>query len=290
MADAEEAGGDVAAPGRPVRVPLPADASALPEPGAEFDEALDAALARLDLDLTPGMRDAIDAHVRLLLAWSPHVNLTAIREPGPIALEHVADSLAAVPTLLDRLASRRRRPVGVLDLGSGAGFPGIPVAVAIPATTAALVDSVARKTAFLDVAVAATASAFRAHGEEPVRMHVVNARGEELARRPGQRDRWDVVTARAVAALPWLLELALPLVRPGGCFVAWKRDAGDGAFDAEVEAALPLLEEMGADEAPEIRDVTLTGLADHRLVLVTKRRPTPDRWPRRPPRRRRLLP
>ena len=279
-----------AGPGQSVRVPLPRDASTLPAPGAEFDAVLDRALATLGLDLTPGMRAAIDAHVRLLLAWSPHVNLTAIREPAAIAREHVADSLAAVPLLLDRLASRRRRPTGVLDLGSGAGFPGIPVSVAIPASTATLVDSVARKTAFLDVAAAATTAAFRQRDEEPVRMHVVTARGEELARRAGQRDRWDIVTARAVSGLPWLLELALPLVRPGGCFVAWKRDAGDGAFTAELDAARPLLDEMGADPEPEIQAVTLEGLADHRLVVVTKRRPTPERWPRRPPRRRRLLP
>ncbi len=278
-----------ARPPAPVRVPLPRDASALPPLEPSFGRALDRALASLDLDLTPGMRDAIEAHVRLLLAWSPFVNLTAIHGAEAIALEHVADSLAAVPPLLDRLAGRRRRPLGLLDLGSGAGYPGIPVAVAIPAGTAALVDSVARKTAFLEAAAAGAGAALRARDEEPVRMQVVNARGEELARRPGQRERWEVVTARAVAGLPWLLELALPLVRPGGTFVAWKRDAGDGAFAAELDAAAPLLEELGADPRPEVLEVSVEGLSDHRLVLVTKRRATPGRWPRRPPHHRRLL-
>ncbi len=174
-------------------------------------------------------------------------------------------------------------------------IPGLPVAVAVPVATAALVESVSRKAAFLDVAALAAERALAAHGEEPVRMRVVTARAEELARRPDHRGRWDVVTARAVAPLPALLELALPLVRAGGLFVAWKRDAGDGAFDAELAAALPLLEELGADPRPEVRPVTLEGLRDHVLVFITQRRAAPQRRQRRVGQRRvgrppRLLP
>jgi 16S rRNA (guanine527-N7)-methyltransferase len=238
------------------------------------------------------MREAIDAQARLLLAWGQAVNLSAIREPAAIALEHVADSLAAVPPLLDRLAARGlpRRPIRLLDLGSGAGYPGLPVAVAIPVAQVTLVDSVTRKVAFLEVAAAAARRAFEAHGEEPVQIRVSTARAEELGRRPDDRDRWDIVTARAVAPLPWLLELALPLVRPGGIFVAWKRDAGDGGFAAELAHALPSLADLGADPRPENEPVALDGLRDHRLLFVTKRRPTPERWPRRVRGRRRLLP
>ena len=250
------------------------------------------ALDELALDLTPGMRAGIEAQARLLVAWSPFVNLTAIRDPGAIALEHVADSLAAVPALLDRLAARRppRRPVGLLDLGSGAGYPGLPVALAVPVAHATLVDSVARKAAFLETVAAAAERASRTAGEEPPTVRVSRARAEELGRAPDQRNHWEIVTARAVAALPLLAELALPLVRPGGLFVAWKRDGGDGALAAEIAAAAPLLEELGADPGPVVEPVRLTGLLDHRLVFITKRRATPERWPRRVPGRRRLLP
>ncbi len=250
------------------------------------------ALDELALDLTPGMRAGIEAQARLLLAWSPFVNLTAIRDPEGIALEHVADSLAAVPALLDRLAAHRppRRPVGLLDLGSGAGYPGLPVALAIPVAHVTLVDSVTRKAAFLEAAAAAAMRACEAHGEEPARVSVARARAEELGRNPDHRGRWDIVTARAVAALPLLAELALPLVRPGGVLVAWKRDGGDGAFSTEIEATLPLLEELGADPRPVVEPVVLTGLLDHRLVFVTKRRATPERWPRTAHGRHRLLP
>ncbi|MGC8634644.1 MAG: 16S rRNA (guanine(527)-N(7))-methyltransferase RsmG [Candidatus Limnocylindrales bacterium] len=228
------------------------------------------------------MRAALEGQARLLLAWSPLVNLTAIRDPAKIALEHVGDSLAAVPILLEVLAARRppRRPVGLLDIGSGAGYPGVPVALAIPAAHALLVDSVSRKAAFLDAVASAGREAFRAHGEEPVPLRVGRMRAEELAGDPGQRDRWEVVTARAVADLPALVALALPLVRPGGRFVAWKRDGGDGSFQAEVDAALPLSEELGADPRPEIARVALSGLEDHRLVIIRKRRPTPAARPR----------
>lgn len=274
------------------RVPLPTDARELPAVPAAFHDILDRALAGIDLDLTPGMREAIDAHARLLLAWAPVVNLTAIRDPEGIALEHVVDSLAAVPALLDRLASRRppRRPVGLLDVGSGAGYPGLPVALAMPVARVALVDSVARKAAFLEAVLASAARAVRAHGEEPVPGQVLAVRAEVLGRMPEHRERWEIVTARAVAPLPWLLELTLPLVRPGGVFVAWKRDAGDGAFDAELASAMPLLEALGGDPRLTIESVAVDGLRDHRLVFVGKRRATPDRWPRRARGKRLLLP
>jgi 16S rRNA (guanine527-N7)-methyltransferase len=276
----------------PVRETLPRDTADLSPIGPEFREVVDHALVQLGLELTPGMREAIDAQARLLVAWGSIVNLSGIHGPAAIALEHVADSLAAVPTLLDRLASgrRRRRAIGLLDLGSGAGYPGLPVAVAVPVATATLVESVMRKAAFLEVAAGAAERAFETHGEERVRVRVVTARAEELALRPDHRDRWDVVTARAVARLPALLDLTLPLVRPGGVFVAWKRDSGDGAFDAEMASALPLLEVLGADPRPEVQPVALEGLRDHRLVFVTKRRVVPDRRDRRSGRPPRLLP
>ncbi len=288
-------GGDGdAVPGRTPprgRVPLPTEVAALPPLPPEFGGVLDSALAALDLELTPGMRGAIEAHARLLVAWSPHVNLTAIHEPGAIAREHVGDALAAVPPLLDLLAARRppRRPVTLLDVGSGAGYPGLPVAIAIPAARCALLESVGKKVAFLEAASAAARAALEAAGEDPHPIGPLHGRAEELARLPQHRDRWEIVTARAVAPLPSLVELALPFVRPGGILVAWKRDAGDGSLDAEIAAAEGILWEL-ATERPVVERVPVDGLADHRLVIIRKHRSTPDRYPRRPVVRRPLLP
>jgi 16S rRNA (guanine527-N7)-methyltransferase len=256
-----------------IREPLPAEASTLPPLPETYDRIVDAALGQLDLDLTPGMRAALDAHARLLLAWNSHVNLTAIRTPGGIALEHVADSLSAVPLLLDRLATRRppRRPPRLLDLGSGAGYPGIPVAVAIPVVEAALVDSIAKKAAFLAVAAAAASREMADRDERDVRLRVIPARAEELANDSGHRGRWDIVTARAVAPLPRLAALALPLVRPGGVLIAWKRDSGDGSLADEIRSAAPDIERLGGAPDPIVECVPVVGLGDHRLVLVEKR-------------------
>jgi len=274
----------------PERAPLPTRVDALPPLPEEFGRVVDAALASLDLELTPGMRAAIEAQARLLVAWNAHVNLTAIDDPGRIALEHVADSLAAVPPLLDLLAARRppRRPVTLLDVGSGAGYPGLPVAVAIPAAHGALLESVGKKVAFLAAASGAARAALEAAGEDPLPIAPIHGRAEELARLPEQREHWDIVTARAVAPLASLVGLALPFVRPGGVLVAWKRDAGDGALEEEIAAAEAVLWELSIDP-PSVERVPVDGLADHRLVLIRKRRSTPDRPRRRPASRHPLL-
>ena len=147
------------------------------------------------------------------------INLTAIREPGAVATAHVADSLTALPWLAGRGAP------SILDLGSGGGFPGLPLAAALPDTEVLLLEAVAKKARFLDTVVAATGLAER--------VRVVPARAEALARAPEHRDAWSVVTARAVAATADLVELAFPLLAPGGALVAWKR----GDLQAELAAA-----------------------------------------------------
>jgi 16S rRNA (guanine527-N7)-methyltransferase len=260
------------------RQALPRDASGLPPLGRSFRERLDRALQELDLDLTPGMRAAMEDHVRLLLAWNTQVNLTGIRDEEAIAREHIADSLAAVPLILAR--ERLRHPLRLLDLGSGAGYPGLPLAVALPVGTAVLLDSVAKKVAFLEVAAAASADAIRAAGEEPPALRAVRARAEELGHDPAYRARWDVVTARAVAAFPALVELVLPLLRRGGVLLAWKRDPGDGSLQSEVTSAAPFLRPLGASPDVQVAAVPVAGLEDHRIVVLTKRRSTPGRFPR----------
>ena len=227
---------------------------------------LDAGLAELDLVLEPAAREAIDDHVRLLLAWNAAINLTAIREPADIALRHVIDSLTAVTLLRD--------VDGFVDLGSGGGFPGIPLAVALPEARVALVDSVGKKAAFLVAAVEVAGLAGRAG--------VAAARAEELASESRHRERWPAVTARAVGSLAELVELAFPLLARGGRLVAWKR----GDIASEVAAAGPAIEALGGGSI-DGRTVPVEGLVGHRLVVVTKRGRTPAAFPRDPAVRRR---
>jgi 16S rRNA (guanine527-N7)-methyltransferase len=254
---------------------LPSDATSLPAVPPEFDSTLDAGVALLGLTLSAGARAAIDTHVRLLLAWNAAINLTSVTDPAAVASRHVVDSLAAVPLLRawsDRLTGPVR-PLAIVDLGSGAGFPGLPIAAALPGAHVTLVDSIGKKVAFLEVACRAMGFA--------ARTAPVAARGEGLALHPR---RWDVVTARAVATLAELVELALPLLRDGGRLLAWKR----GDLAAELEAASRAARSLGGG-MPVVHGLPpeLTDLAGHVLVEVRKDRPTPPAYPRDPGQRRR---
>jgi 16S rRNA (guanine527-N7)-methyltransferase len=146
--------------------------------------------------------------------------------------------------------------------------------VAIPAERALLVESVRKKAGFLDVAVRALGLIER--------VVVQPERAEAVGRDRRDRERWPAVTARAVAALPELAELAFPLLAPGGVLVAWKR----GAIDAEIAATAALLDELGGGRI-EVVGAGLSNLPDHRLVVVEKAGRTGDSWPRDPAIRRR---
>lgn len=233
------------------RGPLPTRVQDLAPLPSLYHRALDEGLAELGVELTPEARRAVDDHVRLLLAWTAAINLTAIREPEAAARLHVLDSLAAVPLLRARGIDR------LLDLGSGGGFPGLPLVAALPAH-GLLVESIGKKARFLEVVVEATGLVGR--------VAVAPVRAEQLARDPGQAGRWPAVTARAVASLSRLIDLALPLLQQGGLLVAWKR----GDLRAELEAAQPVARALGASP-PEVVPVTIAGLHDHRLVIVEKR-------------------
>lgn len=250
------------------RGPLPTRVSDLPPLPRAYGDVLDAGLETLGLALDPGAREAIDAHVRLLLAWTTAINLTAIRDPAEVARLHVLDSLAAVPLLRD-LGTR-----AVLDLGSGGGYPGLPLAAVLHVDRALLVDSTAKKVRFLATAIEAAGLAGRVHAEA--------ARGESLAHDPADREAWPAVTARAVASLADLVEVGLPLVAPGGVLVAWKR----APVDDELAAAAPVLAALRAGRVT-VLEVPVPGLEAHRLVVVPRAGAIDPRYPRDPAERRR---
>ena len=251
-----------------VREPLPTHVDETPALPTEYGVVLDAGLQALGLDLPPAVRAAMDGHIRLLLAWTTAINLTAVRDPVAAATSHVLDSLAAVPVL------RRSGTDRLLDLGSGGGLPGIPLALALPAATALLVEPVGKKARFLTTAVSAIGA--------DDRIDVAAARVEALARDPRQRGRWPVVTARAVAATADLVELAFPLLTDGGRLVAWKR----GDLTEELAAARRAVRGLGGGRV-DFLDAAVPGLAGHRLVVVTRRGRVPDAYPRDPAARRR---
>jgi 16S rRNA (guanine527-N7)-methyltransferase len=252
--------------------------------GEAFTAALDTGLTELGLlDTTAATemaRRSYEAHARLLRDWNAAINLTAIREPADIARRHVCDSLSAVP----RLSSLVAPGASLLDVGSGGGYPGLPLAAALPLSRVGLLDSVGKKARFLGVAGAAVAAilAAREEGQDGLSspsIEAVGERAEDMAEEWGYREAWDVVTARAVGPLAEVLELGLPLAREGGLVVAWKREGDDAGLRQELEDAGSIMRAAGAGR-PRVVKVEASGLSGHRLVLVPKARPTPPSYPR----------
>jgi 16S rRNA (guanine527-N7)-methyltransferase len=219
-------------------------------------------------DLAADARAAIDDHVRLLLAWNEAINLSGIRAPQMIATEHVLDSLTALPLL------RRAGIAEFVDLGSGGGYPGLPLAIALPARRALLVESIGKKARFLEAAVAALGLTDR--------VAVAGVRAESLAAEQRHRGSWQAVVSRAVADLTELSELALPLLRAGGLLVAWKRRP----MDAELSRAERAVRQLGG-RVVACETVAVPGLEDHVLAVVEKVAATPPEFPRDPAARRR---
>jgi 16S rRNA (guanine527-N7)-methyltransferase len=249
------------------REPLPTLVDETPALPASYTLALDEGLRAIGVALLATERAAIDGHVRMLLAWTSAINLTAIREPVAVATAHVVDSLTALPWL------RAHDVPALLDLGSGGGFPGLPLAATLPETDVLLLEAVGKKARFLDTAIAAVGLGEHAR--------VVAARAEALARAHEHRDAWSVVTARAVASTADLVELAFPLLAPGGSLIAWKR----GDLAAELAAAERAVAAMGGGRVDVIPiGAPVANLADHALVVATRRVTgrVPDAYPRDP--------
>ena len=250
------------------REPLPTRVDATSPLLSAYVDALDAGLSALSLTLEPAARGAIDGHARLLLAWTQAINLTAIRDPAAVAVAHVVDSLSGLAVLRERGVDR------FIDMGSGGGYPGLPLAVALPAARALLLEPVGKKARFLATVTEATGLSGK--------VEVAPVRAEALAADRRHRGRWPAVTARAVASLADLVELSFPLLARDGVLVAWKR----GDLGAELAAAQHAIHALGGGTL-EVRPVTVPGLLDHRLVIITSSGDAPADYPRDPTARKR---
>ncbi len=189
---------------------------------------------------------------------SPH-NLVSRRDRELLLGRHLADSLQALPIL---------RPGALLDLGSGAGFPGLVLACCTPERRVVLVESNRKKAGFLRETAAQL---------ELPEVEVVARRSEELAREPARRAAFPQLTVRAVSALPGLLELAAPLLELNGLLLAWKGKGAVTELERSRKAASVLGIELEARQSYRLED----GL-ERVLLRFRKRRPTPQRFPRRP--------
>ncbi len=220
---------------------------------------------RLGVCLSHDQLDLFSHYTRLLAEGNRRANLTAITDPAEVQVRHYLDSLTAV--LVNTEWKDRLR---VIDLGAGAGFPGVPLKIAFPGIALTLVESVGKKTAFLRDLVEKL-------GLPDV--EVLTTRAEELARVEGYRGQFDVALARGVGALPVLIEYALPLCKGHGKLLAWKGKDGP----AEARASANALAELGGNitQMYPVTTVSPPLPPDRWLICVQKIRRTPGRYPRR---------
>ncbi len=234
------------------------------QPLADRYEGLACAAEQLlNLELSGQQLRAFSLYGRELVAWNARFNLTAITEPEEIEIKHFLDSLSCLK------AAELRPPAHIVDVGSGAGFPGLPLKIAFPQFRLTLVESVGKKVEFCRHIVETL-------GLEGV--EIIHARAEALGRDAAHRGHYDWAVARAVAAAPVVLEYLLPLLRLQGRALLQKGATGP----AEIHSARHALAVLGG-EVRRMIPVELPRVAEPRyLIIVEKTAATPEKYPRRP--------
>jgi 16S rRNA (guanine527-N7)-methyltransferase len=227
-----------------------------------FITILDNAMKEFGFILSEKQRHAFYKYFRTLLEWNEKMNLTAITAADEVAIKHMVDSLSCL--------DERVFPVGcsVVDVGTGAGFPGIPLKIYREDISLTLLDSLNKRLNFLQAVIDELAIQ---------KVRLVHSRAEDGARKRELRESYDVAVSRAVARLNLLCEFCLPFVRVGGYFIAMK----GAQTELEIHEAKNALAVLGG-EITEVRSIKLPGLMDSRAVIFVKKvRATPLTFPRR---------
>lgn len=215
---------------------------------------------KLGIDIGEYGLDRFDQYADYLVKWNRHVNLTAITEPDEIVIKHFIDSLYILKYVkIDKGQS-------LIDIGSGAGFPGMPLLIANPELNVTFVDSVRKKLAFIKDVL---------HNTGMI-AEIKHTRAEELGKNNEFREKFDFATARAVAQLNVLCEYCLPLVKVGGLFIAMKGASGK----EELEQANHAIEILGGELA-KFTEFTLSNGDKRSIIIIRKISQTPTKYPRK---------
>ncbi len=231
---------------------------------------LQAGAPPLGFTLDKRQLERFQLYYETLVDWNSRINLTSITDYDQVQVRHFLDSLTVGAVLMQELGGKAPAPSGfrLLDIGTGAGFPGLPLKIVWPQIRLALADSIGKKTAFLTEVVRLLGLT---HTE------IITMRAEELGLNKAHRQRYDAVTARAVASLPVLCEYCLPFVKVGGWVLCPKK----GDISLEVKDAKRAAHILGGSE-PVLHPFVLPGEAEERFVIAIKKiRPTPPGYPRR---------
>jgi 16S rRNA (guanine527-N7)-methyltransferase len=229
-------------------------------------EKLIAGAEKLGLHLSPRQLEQFYTYYQELAEWNRRMNLTTITDYEEVQIKHFLDALTATLAFPQPLT---RSGLRFIDVGTGSGIPGIPIRILLPDIHLVLLDSTAKKTAFLH------------HLKQKLALdnvEVVVGRAEEVAHQTQYREKFNVVLSRAVAPLHTLVELTLPFCSIGGIFVAQKK----GSIEPETSQATKAISLLGA-KLRETKRVNLEEFTDERrLIIIEKISPTPKLYPRRP--------
>lgn len=226
-------------------------------------EKLKSGAERLGIGLAPVQLEQFEAYYGELVEWNRQVNLTAITDYEEVQLKHFLDSLTLT------LAWQPDKETSVIDVGTGAGMPGLPLKIVFPDIKLTLLEATAKKASFLHHIT---------QGLGLKDVEIIVGRAEEIGQVARFRESFKLVLSRAVAPLPTLAELTLPFVAVGGRLIAQKK----GNVDEEVGLAQNAIELLGG-RLGEVKRIELEELADERyLVVIDKVAPTPPSYPRRP--------
>jgi 16S rRNA (guanine527-N7)-methyltransferase len=221
------------------------------------------------LELSPDKLQAFEIYYRELRRWNRRANLTALISPEEVQIKHFLDSLSIYELAEFREAISSGRELRIVDVGTGGGFPGVPIKIVNPQVSLTLVDSSRKKVQFLEHLI----GALGLRGVE-----VIWGRAEEVARRGEHREQYDWVLARALAEFPVLAEYLIPFCRVGGYVVAYK---GPKIFQ-ELEISSEAISALGG-KVLRLHQVQASALGGSRyLLLIAKESPTPPLYPRRP--------
>lgn len=224
-----------------------------------ISDFLKQALAEIDIDILNESYEKFEKYYALLTEWNKKMNLTAITEPRQVAVRHFADSLAVLKYV------EIEKNAKIIDIGTGAGFPGIPLKIVRDDLDLTLLDSLNKRLVFLQ----------KVCDELNITAQTVHSRAEEASGKPEYRDSYDFAFSRAVAQLNVLCELCLPYVKKGGMFVALK---GPGA-QQEIENAKNAVGALGG-KIRDIKEFSLPDNSGRTLVIIEKIKPTPEKYPR----------
>ena len=231
-----------------------------------YVEKLNSGAQKLGLHLSLSQLEQFNIYYQELIDWNRRMNLTAITGYEEVQVKHFLDSLTVTLAWQPLITNADFR---LIDVGTGAGIPGIPFKIVLPNIKLVLLEATAKKAAFLHHITRKL---------ELNNVEIVVGRAEEVAHLTKYRERFDIVLSRGVAPLPTLVELTLPFCTIGGSFIAQKK----GAIDPEISQAARAISLLGGN-LKEVRRVDLEEFTDERrLVIINKVSPTPEQYPRRP--------